>query len=212
MAFTGAALYTMVWYLVVRGLGGSPLASGLLVGHGHRRDELRGHRAARLPVAAGRAVLADPRLQRRRADAVVVGSAERRRAAPAVLVHAAARDGDHRGPSRGRHLRPRPRRQRHPPGAVRRLPARRRADVQQLQRRHARALVRRRRDHGPDPRRRPERRSRPGAVVRGARTRRRAGRRRLRPAHRPRHDPALGQRRRVPAGTRGCSTSRCGSR
>ncbi len=28
MAFTGAALYTMVWYVVVRGLGGSPLASG----------------------------------------------------------------------------------------------------------------------------------------------------------------------------------------
>jgi len=28
MALTGAALYTMVWYVVVRGLGGSPLASG----------------------------------------------------------------------------------------------------------------------------------------------------------------------------------------
>ena len=100
MAFTGAALYTMVWYLVVARPRRIAARLGRGVGDGHRRDQLRRHRAARLPVAARRPVLADPRLQRRRADAVVVGSAERRRAAPPVLVHAAARDRDHRRAAR----------------------------------------------------------------------------------------------------------------
>ena len=42
------------------------------------------------------------------------------------------------------------------------------------------------------------RRPRPGTLGRGARHRRHAGRRRLRPAGRARHDPALGQRGGVP--------------